>query len=136
MEEQLVARLLATPSLSALVGNRINWGERVKKELLPAITMLCVSPGRNYVHGGADPCGNPRIQFDCYGATAAEAKSVARALRDTLETPATVAHSLGDIAFSAALLDAERGPLVEDTGGGLKVHRYSLDFFVWFSPAA
>lgn len=132
MEEQLVARLLGTPSLSALVGNRITWGERVKKEPLPAITMLGVSPGRNYVHGGADPTGNPRVQFDCYGATAAGAKAVARALRDTLETPATQ----GGIAFSVALLDAERGPLIEDTGGGLKVHRYSLDFFVWFSPAA
>lgn len=132
MEEQLVARLLGTPSLSALVGNRITWGERVKKEPLPAITMLGVSPGRNYVHGGADPTGNPRFQFDCYGASAMQAKAVARALRDTLEAPATV----GGIAFSVALLDAERGPLIEDTGGGLKVHRYSLDFFVWFSPAA
>lgn len=132
MEEQLVARLLGTPSLSALVGNRITWGERVKKERLPAITMLGVSPGRNYVHGGADPTGNPRVQFDCYGASAMQAKAVARALRDTLEAPATV----GGIAFSVALLDAERGPLIEDTGGGLKVHRYSLDFFVWFSPAA
>ncbi|MFA5989684.1 MAG: DUF3168 domain-containing protein [Sphingomonas sp.] len=132
MEEQLVARLLGTPTLSALVGNRITWGERVKKETLPAITMLGVSPGRNYVHGGADPTGNPRVQFDCYGTTAAQAKATARALRDTLETSATQ----GGIAFSVALLDAERGPLIEDTGGGLKVHRYSLDFFVWFSPAA
>lgn len=132
MEEALVARLLGTPALSALVGNRITWGERVKKEPLPAITMLGVSPGRNYVHGGADPTGNPRVQFDCYGTTAAQAKATARALRDTLETPATQ----GGVAFSVALLDAERGPLIEDTGGGLKVHRYSLDFFVWFSPAA
>jgi len=132
MEEALVARLLASPSLSALVGNRITWGERVKKEPLPAITMLGVSPGRNYVHGGADPTGNPRIQFDCYGTTSAQAKAVARALCDMLEAPATQ----GGIAFSVALLDAERGPLIEDVGGGLKVHRYSLDFFVWFSPAA
>lgn len=132
MEEQLTARLLGTPALSALVGNRITWGERVKKEGLSAITVLTVSPGRNYVHAGADPTGNPRLQFDCYGSTAAAAKAVARALRDTLETPATQ----DGIAFSIALLDAERGPLIEDTGGGLKVYRYSLDFFVWFSPAA
>ncbi len=132
MEEALVARLLGTPALSALVGNRITWGERVKKEQLPAITMLGVSPGRSYVHGGADQTANPRIQFDCYGATANQAKAVARALRDTLETPATQSG----IDFSVSLLDAMRGPLIEDTGGGLKVHRYSLDFFVWFSPAA
>lgn len=132
MEDALTTRLLASPALSALVGNRITWGERVKKEPLPAITMLVVSPGRNYVHGGADPTGNPRIQFDCYGSTSAQAKAVADALIATLEARATV----GGIAFSAALLDAERGPLIEDVGGGLKVHRFSLDFFVWFSLAA
>lgn len=132
MEEALVARLLGTPALSALVGNRITWGERVKKEPLPAITMLGVSPGRNYVHGGVDPCAAPRIQFDCYGSSAASAQTLARTLRDTLETPAI--H--GGIDFSVSLLDAMRGPLIEDVGGGLKVHRYSLDFFVWFSPAA
>jgi hypothetical protein len=132
MEDALTARLLASPALSPLVGNRITWGERVKKEPLPAITMLVVSPGRNYVHGGADPTGNPRVQFDCYGASSVQAKAVADALIATLEARATV----GGIAFSVALLDAERGPLIEDVGGGLKVHRFSLDFFVWFSPAA
>ena len=131
MEEALTARLLGSPALAALVGNRITWGERVEKEPLPAITMLGVSPGRNYVHGGADLTGNPRVQFDCYGATRAEAKAVADALRDTLETPATQSG----IAFSVALLDAERGPLIEDVGGGRKVHRYSSDFIIWFSPA-
>ena len=132
MEDELTARLLATPALTALVGNRITWGERVKKEPVPAITMLGVSPGRTYVHSGPDPTANPRIQFDCYAPTSLQAKAIARALTETLETPATQ----GSIKFSVALLDAERGPLIEDVGGGLKVHRYSLDFFVWFSPAA
>ena len=132
MEEALTARLLATPALAALTGNRITWGERVKTEALPAIVMLTVSPGRNYVHAGADTTGNPRVQFDCYAQTALAAKELARTLRDTLETPATQ----GAVRFSAALLEALRGPLTEDVGGGLKVYRYSLDFFVWFSPAA
>lgn len=132
MQQELTARLLATPALSALVGNRITWGERVKKEPLPAITIMEVSPGRNYVHAGADPTGSPRLQFDCYGRTSVEAKAVADALIATLEQPATQ----GTIAFSKSILEAERGPLIEDVGGGLKVHRFSQDFFVWFSPAA
>lgn len=132
MEDALTARLLATPALTALVGNRITWGERVKKEPLSALTMLLVSPGRTYVHGGADATGSPRVQFDCYAATSLAAKAIADALIATLETPAVQ----GSVAFSVALLDAMRGPLIEDVGGGLKVHRYSLDFFVWFSPAA
>ena len=132
MEEALTARLLAAAPLTALVGSRINWGERPKKEPLSAITMLIVSPGRNYVHAGADPTGSPRVQFDCYAATFAQAKAIARALRDILETPAVQ----DGIAFSKSIHEAERGPLIEDTGGGLKVYRVSMDFFVWFSPAA
>lgn len=132
MEEDFTARLLANPGIAALFGKRINWGERPAKDPLPGATLLLVSPGRRYVHGGADPTGSPRVQIDCYGASFAQARAGARAIRDALETPA----NQGRTAFSTALLEAERGPLVEDVGGGLKVHRVSMDFFVWFSPAA
>lgn len=132
MEQDLTARLLAAAPLTALVGNRITWGQRVQGEPLPALTLLNVSPGRTYLHGGADATANPRIQFDCYASTSAQAQQLARTLRGVLESPAVQ----GATAFSVALLDAERGPLIEDVGGGLKVHRYSLDFLVWFSPAA
>ena len=132
MEEALTARLLGAPALTALVAQRITWGERIKKEPLPAIVLTMVSPGRNYLHNGADPTGNPRIQFDCYANNSSEAKAVAHSLRDVLEIKTTQSG----IAFSVALLDAERGPMIEDVGGGLKGHRYSLDFFIWFSPVA
>lgn len=132
MEEALTARLLNTSALSDLVGNRITWGRRHKKDRLPAITMMIVSPGRMYLHSGADATGNPRVQFDCYGSTTAEARAVKIALQTTLETAAT----RSGIAFSGSRLDSERGPLIENIGGGKSIHRYSLDFFVWFSPAA
>ena len=132
MEEALTARLLATPALSGLVGGRITWGKRDQAAGLPALTIRDVSPGRNYLHSGADPTGNPRLQFDCYGASKGDAKALSDALIATLEKRG----AQDGIAFSVALLDGKRGPLTEDVGGGLKVHRYSLDFFVWFSPAA
>jgi Protein of unknown function (DUF3168) len=132
MEEALTARALADTPLQALIADRFTWGERVQGEPLPAITAMTVSPGRFYLHSGADSIGNPRVQFDCYGKTAAEALAVAKALLTMLETKAVV----GDVAFSVSLLDAMRGPLVEDLGGGRKVHSYSLDFFIWFSPVA
>lgn len=131
-EEALTARVLASTGLQAIIGTRANWGERPKKEPLPAMTMLNVSPGRNYLHSGADPTGNPRVQFDCYGNTSDEARALKKALITELETRSS--HL--DVDFSVALLDAERGPLIEDVGGGQKAHRFSLDFFVWFSPAA
>lgn len=132
MEEELIARLLSKPELQTLVGNRITLGQRIQGEELPAITILEISPGRQYVHSGASGINNPRIQFDCYGRTSAAAKAVRDALTVILEQKETQ----GTVDFSVSLLDAERGPIVEDDGGGAKTHRYSIDFFVWFSRAA
>jgi len=132
MEEALIALLLASAPVAALAGSRGNWGERPQKEPLPGFTLLIVSPGRGYVHGSPDALGNPRVQVDCYGTTFAQAKALARAIRDTLEAGGTQ----GSIRFTPSLLEAERGPMIEDVGGGRKAHRVSMDFFVWFSPAA
>lgn len=132
MEEALTARVLAMAPLIAIIDNRATWGQRVPGEPVPAVTMIQISPGRFYLHSGADGTGSPRVQFDCYGSNAAEALAVKKALIAGMEQRAT--HN--GIAFSVALLDAERGPMFEDVGGGDKTVRYSLDFFVWFSPAA
>ncbi|OYW85666.1 MAG: hypothetical protein B7Z20_08665 [Sphingobium sp. 32-64-5] len=77
----------------------------------------------------------PRNMMGIAGSYAADfltAKAIARALIAALEQPATVAG----ISFAPAFLDAERGPDTEDLGGGARVERVSLDFFIWFSPAA
>ena len=132
MEEELIARLLSKTELTDLVGQRITLGQRIQGEPLPAITILEISPGRMYLHSGAAGIGDPRIQFDVYGATSAEAKAVRDALRLILETKETQ----GSVDFSVSLLDAERGPIIEDNGGGSKTRRYSSDFIVWFSSAA
>lgn len=132
MEEALIARLLAAPPLAALVGNRINWGLRVQGEPLPALTLTNISPGRSYTYKGAAGLAGPRVQFDAYAADFLTAKALARALITVLEQPATVAG----ISFAPAFLEAERGPDAEDLGGGARVERVRLDFFIWFSPAA
>lgn len=132
MEAALITRLLANDGLSGLVGNRINWGERVQGEPLPAITMMIVSSGRRYNHGGVDGTSDPRVQFDIFGNTMNEARIIRDALKEAIEVRQTVQG----ISFSVSLLDAERGPLIEDVGGGKKVYRYSLDFFLWHSIAA
>lgn len=131
-EEALTARMLASSGVSAIIATRANWGQRPKGEALPGLTMLNVSPGRFYLHSGADGIFNPRVQMDLYGSTSLEANTLKRALITEMETPST---HLG-VDFSVSLLDAERGPLIEDVGGGAKAHRFSLDFFVWCSLAA
>jgi hypothetical protein len=132
MEEALTARLLASAPLTAIVSTRINWGRRVQGEPLPGLTMMNVSPGRSYTYRGPAGLSGPRVQFDGYALDFLTAKAIGRALVTTLEAPLTV----GDIAFSPAFLAAERGPEVQDLGGGARVFAVSLDFFIWFSPAA
>lgn len=132
MEEALVARILAATAIQGIVGNRVNWGFRVQGEGLPALTLFSASPGRSYTYKGAAGLAGPRVQFDCWASDHATAKALARAVIATIEAPASVAG----IEFQGAFLDQERGPLIEDLGGGRKVHRVSLDFFVWFSAAA
>lgn len=131
MEAELTTRLLACPPLAAMIGTRFNWGARAQGENLPALTALLVSPGRGYLHSGADSIASPRVQFDCYAASSDGCRLLAEALRTEMERPVTQ----GSVAFSVAQIDAERGPLIEDVGGGRKVHRRILDFIVWHSPA-
>ncbi|MDP2129997.1 MAG: hypothetical protein Q8J79_03905 [Erythrobacter sp.] len=132
MKEALTARLLASAPLAAIFGTRMNWGRRVQGEGLPALTMNGVSPGRSYHYRGAAGLAGPRVQFDLYALDFLTAEQGARALVTTLEQPAVI----GAIAFGPAFLDAERGPDTEDLGGGAQVQRISMDFFIWFSPAA
>lgn len=132
MEEALTARLLASTPLTSIVATRMNWGRRVQGEPLPALTMMNVSPGRTYTYKGAAGLAGPRVQFDGYALDFLTAKAIGRALITTLEAPLTIEG----ITFSGAFLDAERGPDTEDLGGGAQVHRISMDFFIWFSPAA
>lgn len=132
MEEALVARLIAASAIQGIVGRRVNWGFRVQGEGLPALTLFNASPGRSYTYKGAAGLSGPRVQFDCWAPDFAAAKALARAVIAEVEAPATVAG----VKFHGAFLDQERGPLIEDLGGGRKVHRISLDLFVWFSAAA
>lgn len=132
MQEALTARLLAAPTVAAIFSDRINWGVRPQGDPLPGAVLQVIYPGRMYTQAGADGIGNPRLQVDVYAATAAQALAGARAIRDLLEIPAIV----DGIDFSISVQDAERGPVTEDIGGGAEAQRYSMDFIVWFSPAA
>lgn len=145
MEEDLVARLRAAAGIVAATGKlgppivpterpAVDWEERYSdaNSAFPALTLQDVSPGRSYTHGGAVDLGNPVIQFDCWGRSAADAKALAAAVIAEMETPTT----FGGTDFSTALLVGGGRMPTEDLGSGLKVFRHRLDFQVWSSPAS
>jgi hypothetical protein len=71
------------------------------------------------------------VQIDCWGASYASAKAVARAVIPATESAGTQ----GATKFSQSFLDASRDMPVEDLEGGMKVYRVSHDFIIWHEPA-
>lgn len=129
MDADLITRLAAAPLPG--VGANVTWGERVQGTPLPGLSLMIISPGRDYVHAGPDATGHPRVQFSIYATNQTAAHAIASALTSEMETARTV----GTTAFSRAVMAARRGPVVEDVGAGGKASRIDLDFYVWFSPA-
>jgi hypothetical protein len=131
MEEALRARLLSSAEVAALVGARIAWIERPQGGGLPAVTLQLISTGRAYTYAGACAAANPRVQADCWGASHADAKTVARAMIAAVEERG----EFGGVKFGPSFIEAERDMPPEDLPGGQKVFRVSIDIIVWNSPA-
>lgn len=84
MQQVLANLLLAHHPLKALVGNNIQWDTMGQGSPLPYVVMFVISGVTDYTMEGASGYVATRIQFDCRGRTAAEARSAADALRDRL----------------------------------------------------
>ncbi|AHE55909.1 tail completion protein gp17 [Sphingomonas sanxanigenens] len=130
MEESLRNRLLAYADLSALVARRIWWIDRPQGSSLPALTLQLISPNRTYTLDGPSGFYGPRVQFDSWGASYADAKLVSRIVTAAVELPATA----DGIRFDAGFIDSERDMPITDIPGGGKAYRVSQDFFVWWKP--
>lgn len=134
MEEALVTRLRAAAAIAALVGTfkgrpAVDWIER--PEVLSAVTLQDIAPGRLYNFDGVRSLEEPVVQIDCWAKTYGAAKLLARAITTELEQAATV----GGIAFQNGFLEDSRAMNPEDLASGIKVFRQSLDFRLFFTPA-
>jgi len=135
MEEALVTRLRsALTGVAGTVNARpaVDWVERQSdvSAAFPACVLTVVSPGKTYDHDGADGLQTRRVRAECFGITYSSAKALARAIISSLEISATVAG----VRFGRGRLEFERDFQPEDLGGGLKVHRVILDFYLPTKP--
>jgi hypothetical protein len=131
MKMALVMRLKADADVAAIAGQAVTWGDRDRENPLPALTLLMVSPGRDYDHNGPTGEDEPRVQIDSYGRTDEEADALAQAVRNCLEQPAVV----GSTRFEEAFLDAETTIDEGDQDGGEVLFRISQDYIFLHSPA-
>lgn len=130
METALLARLLATAGLTALVSTRINWSRRPQGEDLPAVVLHRIDGAPDYHLTGASGLVESRVQVDCWGRTYGSAKAVAR----QVEAAVTAARfTQGAIRFDAILVIDERDSTFDET---TPIFRTSLDLAVHHAAAS
>lgn len=85
MEEALRTLLRGTSSVTALVGNRVNWGARPQGSDLPAVVMYLIDDIEDHTQSGRDGLSKARVQINCHGANYMSSLEVARAVRAALD---------------------------------------------------
>jgi hypothetical protein len=118
-EEALVARLQASPGVTALVGSRIYPMQTPQLAVMPSITYQRISTVRIQGLRGSTGLADPRIQVDCWADTYPSAKAVATEVRKSLD-----GWDDGDVS---GLILGELDLLVTDG----RRHRVSQDYSVW-----
>lgn len=130
MEEAVIAKLLATAGVAALVGTRIYPGSRPQASALPAVVMTVISKTPSYSDDGEDGIAEARVQLDCWGATYSSAKTLARAVTAALSAFGGTASG---VVFHYIALDLEHD--IQEPGSGAQSYpfRTSLDFLVTYA---
>ena len=130
MEEAFTAYLLGSTGLVALVVDRITWATRPQASALPAIVLHKISGAPEYADEGEVGLLSARIQVDCWGATYAAAKAVAREVMARLSA-AGAAFNEGNFEFQASFNEDEQDSF-ERGAGGEDLYRSRLDFIIWY----
>ena len=130
MEKDLLALLLASASVGAIVGTRITPIAREQGGILPAVTLQRISGGPEYADDGEVGIQGARVQFDCWGDTYASVKDLAIAVTNELSAVQDVTQ--GATTFIYILLEEERDAGREaGSNADEYLYRVSLDFMVW-----
>lgn len=130
MEAALLARLLASAGLTALVSTRINWARRVQGEGLPAVVLHRIDGHPDYHTAGASGLVESRVQVDCWGSSYKSAKAVARQVEAAVSG---ARFTQGAIRFDAVLIADERDSTFDET---TPIFRTSLDLMVHHASAS
>ncbi|WP_426041505.1 DUF3168 domain-containing protein [Brevundimonas sp. TWP2-3-4b1] len=130
MEPALIAKLLVSAGVTALVSTRINWGRRPQGSPLPCVVLTRVDGSPDVHHGGRSGLVQSRVQVDCWGVSYGAAKAVARAV-ETAVTAQTFTQ--GTIRFDVILIADERDSTFDEI---TPLFRTSLDLMVQSANAS
>lgn len=126
LETAIVAELLATAGVTAVVGQRIWWQVAVQATSSPYIVLDAVSKRPVHDMGGAGGLAQARVSASCYAGTYANAKAAAAAVLAALDRRR---GTIQGVAFGAILSESE-----EDAGWdeATKMHVVTVDFRVLY----
>lgn len=85
MEETIRALLLASSGITALCGQRIDFGANQQGAAYPRIVLWTIGDNELHTMAGPDGLSVGRIQIDCYAMTYGQAKQLSRAVRAVLD---------------------------------------------------
>ena len=127
MEEEIRALLLATAGVTALCGNRIDWGASAQGATYPRIVLFTINDAEGHNLQGPDGHSVGRVQVDCYALSYGQAKQLSRAVRAVLD-----GYSGG--GFQGVFLAGSRDTREGGTNEPERPFRVSLDFITNFNP--
>lgn len=129
MEEAFRALLTAYAPLLALISSdRVVFGDALQQRAYPLITMLTVSGSEGMTMQGPDGLFEGRVQVDCYAASMAEAKRLARHVVAALNGWRSPANS--GARFIGIFLETTRDGREGGSNDADRPFRTSLDFMI------
>lgn len=130
VEEAIIAKLLASAGVLALVSSRVFPVSRPQGSALPAVTIQRIDGAPILSDEGNSELENVRLQIDCWGSKYTDAKKAARAVIAELNA---FAGTLSGVYIPLIELEAERDMPREGATAQEYLFRTSLDVSVWRS---
>jgi hypothetical protein len=128
-EQAIIAKLLATSGVTALIGERVYPGVRPQASAVPAVVLNLISAIPSYSDDGEDGIQEDRLQIDCWGETYASIKALAHAVRAALSGFRGTVEGV-DIRY--IVLDREQDLQESGTNASDYPVRVSMDFLVTY----
>lgn len=130
-EGAVIAKLLATETVTSRVADRIEPGSRSQGSALPSLVLNAYPIASEMTHDGPADAQATRIQIDAYGETDAQRKGLAKAVRLALDGfRGTVEVEGADVVIQGVFGVGGAGDLYEGEAPD-RLYRTSLDFIVW-----
>ncbi|WP_444460070.1 DUF3168 domain-containing protein [Rhodobacter capsulatus] len=85
MEESFRAALLASGAVTALAGERIDFGANPQDTACPRLVLWTIAETGGLLLSGPDGVSRGRVQVDCYAESYGAAKRLSRAVRAALD---------------------------------------------------